>query len=47
MKDNNDNLVIIFNGEIYNFVELRNDLKDFINLKLLQTLKYPCHIYKI
>ena len=33
MKDNNDNLVIIFNGEIYNFVELRNDLKDFYKFK--------------
>ena len=35
-----DNLVLIFNGEIYNYIELRNFLKKkILNLKLLAILK--------
>ena len=29
MKDNDDSIVLMFNGEIYNFQELRNELTDY------------------
>lgn len=33
MKNNAENLVIVFNGEIYNYLELKNELKSFYSFK--------------
>lgn len=33
MRSNDGNLIIVFNGEIYNFKELKEELKDFYNFK--------------
>ena len=40
MTDNLNNIVIVFNGEIYNSAELRKDLEKIIHLKqIIQILK--------
>lgn len=33
MKSNDENLIIVFNGEIYNFLELKEELKSFYDFK--------------
>ena len=36
-----DNFVLLFNGEIYNYIELRQELKNMVlNFAQIQTLKY-------
>ena len=45
--DENENIFLLFNGEIYNFLELRDELKEIYNFKTTSDTEVIFAIYKI